>query len=252
MQLACIRQIAGNLGGFQMLLRTLPRFKVLDVLQGRWIAHPLDRLVCRHKEHIPPLPHVVHEALKGLQVLRVPEPGRVKVEAIGRPVGGEMAVKVMHKHSVHILAVHIRRTTVHHATGVATAGLQLIHDHLPDARIAARRTVLVVARALVRHLKVERVGPEGWVGVRCDHGGVVLEAKLLHHEELAVPADAEEGHANAANLLHADVAKAVDDVRLADHFVEPVLDGGVVRPPRLGGAMTGKEEMGGFIYVMKD
>ena len=62
----------------------------------------------------------------------------------------------------------------------------------------------------------------------------VDESELLHHEELAVPAGLEEGYAHAAQVLHLDAAEAVDDVGLADHLVEPVLDRRVAVPPALG------------------
>ena len=228
-----------------MLLWTLPRFESLDLVQCCWILHPLDGLVGRHKVHVLSLGHIVHEALEGFQVLWVSEPRRVEVETIGRPIRGKVAVEVVHKHPVDVLSVHIRWTTVYHSTGVASTGFQLIHHHLPDARVAPSGTVLVVSRALVRHFKVQGVGPERRIRMGRHHGGVVLEAKLLHHKELAVPADPQERHADAADLLHAHVPKPVDDVSLAHHLIEPVLDGGVVRPPRLRCAVTVEEGEGG-------
>lgn len=39
---------------------------------------------------------------------------------------------------------------------------------------------------------------------------------------------------NTSNLLHPDVCESVDNVGLADHFIKPVLDCGVVRPPHFG------------------
>jgi len=74
--------------------------------------------------------------------------------------------------------------------------------------------------------------------VRCHHGGVVHEAKLLHHEELPIPADAQEGHPHAPDLLHANGGKLIDDVRLANHLVEPILNGGVLGPPQFGTTVT--------------
>ena len=154
----------------------------------------------------------------------------MKVQAQRCPVRVIVALKVVHKHPVHVLAVHVRRAGVHHAARVL-ARLELVHHQLPDARVAAGRTVLVVAVARVRHLVVERVRPQRRIRERGHHRRVVHEAKLLHHQKLPVPADAQERHPHPAQLLHAHVREAVDNVRLAHHLVEPVLDGGVARPP---------------------
>ena len=110
---------------------------------------------------------------------------------------------------------------------------QLIENHLPDAWETAARATLPGADARVRHLIIERVRPDGRVAQRCCHARVVDEAELLHHQELAVPADAQERHADAANVLHVNVGEPVDDVRLSDHLVKPVFDGSVSRPPVL-------------------
>jgi hypothetical protein len=86
----------------------------------------------------------------------------------------------------------------------------------------------------VRHLVVERVGPDGRVGQRRGDRGVVDESKLLHHEKLPVPPGLEEWNPDPPDVLHLDAAEPVNDVGLANHLVEPVLDRRVAVPPGLG------------------
>lgn len=88
------------------------------------------------------------------------------------------------------------------------------------------------------HLVIESVGPQWWVAGRCRHGRVVNETEFFHHEELAVPSDAQERHTQTTYVLHMDASKTVDDVSLAHHFVEPVFNGGVVGPPVLRTTMS--------------
>lgn len=108
---------------------------------------------------------------------------------------------------------------------------QLVHHHFPYAGETAAGTSLAGADTIVRHFVVERVGPKGRIAERRGHTGVVNETEFLHHQELAVPADAQEWNADAADVLHGHVGETVDDVGLADHLVEPVFNCCVSRPP---------------------
>ena len=110
---------------------------------------------------------------------------------------------------------------------------QLVEDHFPDAWEASARAALACAHATVRHLVVQRVRPNRRIAEGSGHAGVVNKAKLLHHEKLAIPANAQERHADTADVLHVNASEAIDDVSLADHLVEPVLNSGVSRPPAL-------------------
>lgn len=197
------------------------------------------------KVNILSLRHIVHESLERLEVLWIPEPRGVEVKTIRSPIGRKVTVKVVHKHSIRVLSIHIRRTTVYHSTGVTSTSLQLIHDQFPDSGITSRGTVLIVPCALVGHLKVQRVRPQGRIRVRGHHGSVIFKTKLLHHEELSVPTDPQKGHSDPSNFLHSHVTKAIDDIRLSDHLIEPVLDCGIVGPPGLWATVTGRVEMRG-------
>jgi len=107
----------------------------------------------------------------------------------------------------------------------------LIEDHFPDAGEATTRATLSSADTTVRYPVVQRVGPQRWVAERSGHAGIIDETELLHHQELTVPADAQERDTNAANVFHGNVGKTVDDIGLADHFIEPIFDRGVGGPP---------------------
>lgn len=239
-EFAGVRQIARHFGRFELLALAVPRLELVDGVGGRRVAHPLDGLVVGHEVDVLHLGHVVHEPLERVEILGLAEPRRVEVHAVGRPVGRVVALEVVVEHFVDILPAEVGRAAVDHAA-VVVAGLHLVHHHLPDAGIAARRTVLVDAAARVRHLVVERVRPERRIRERRHHRRVVDEAELLHHQKLAIPTDAKERHSHAAQLLHPHVRELVDDVRLADHFVEPVLDGRVPRPPLLGPAVPERD-----------
>ena len=107
----------------------------------------------------------------------------------------------------------------------------MVEDHFPDAGEATTRATLSSADAAVWYPVVQRVGPQRWVAKRSGHAGIVDEAEFLHHQELTVPADAQERDTNAADVFHGNVGKTVDDVGLADHFIEPIFDRGVGGPP---------------------
>ncbi len=113
----------------------------------------------------------------------------------------------------------------------ANLDFQLVEDHFPNTGKTAAGTPLSGADASVRHLVVERVGPKRWITERCRHAGVVDEAEFFHHEKLAVPADSQKWNADSADILHMNSSEAIDDIGLTDHFIKPVLDGGVSRPP---------------------
>lgn len=115
---------------------------------------------------------------------------------------------------------------------------QLVEDHFPNTRKTAAGTALSGADTAVRHLVVERVGPQGWIAERSRHAGVVHEAKFFHHEKLAVPADSQKWNADSADIFHVNSSESVNDVGLADHLIEPVLNSGVGRPPILWLSVT--------------
>lgn len=71
----------------------------------------------------------------------------------------------------------------------------------------------------------------------CDHRGIIDEAKFLHHKELTVPAHTQKRNAHSTNLLHAYAGKFVDYIGLANHFIKPILNGGILGPPKLWAAM---------------
>lgn len=120
----------------------------------------------------------------------------------------------------------------------ANLDFQLVEDHFPNTRKTAAGAPLPCADATVRHLVVERVGPQGRIAERSGHAGVVHEAKFFHHEKLAVPTDSQKWNADSADILHVNSSESVNDIGLADHLIEPVLNSGVSRPPILWLPMT--------------
>ena len=73
---------------------------------------------------------------------------------------------------------------------------------------------MILTYTFMRNLVVECVWPDGRIRHRGGDGAVVHEAKLFHHEELPVPADAEEGHPHATDVLHVDTAESGKDIRI--------------------------------------
>lgn len=72
-----------------------------------------------------------------------------------------MALEIVQEHVKDVVATQVRRTLINvHACNIVD--LQLIHDHLPHAGIAARWAV-IVADASVWYLIVQAVRPERWV-----------------------------------------------------------------------------------------
>ena len=65
------------------------------------------------------------------------------------------------------------------------------------------------AYALVRDLVVEGVRPDRRVGDRRGDAGVVDEAELAHHQELAVPTSAQERNPQTSDVLHVNTTKPV-------------------------------------------
>ena len=64
-----------------------------------------------------------------------------------------------------------------------------------------------VPNALVRDLVVECVGPDWRVGDGGGDAGVVDEAELAHHQELAVPTSAQEGNSKTSDVLHVNTTE---------------------------------------------
>lgn len=147
------------------------------------------------------------------------------------------------------------RTRVDHGAGVAL-DVERVHDHLPHPGECARRTLLARTVTLVRDPVVHGERPQ-WVGVRLaslrgrNHGRVIEEAKLFHHHHLGVPADPQEGHANAAQVVQRDARKLVDYVGHACKLVEPVLHCGVESPPELR-LLVGDRVDGYFVAVVPE
>ena len=164
--------------------------------------------------------------MEGPHVDALFEPDGVEIETKRCPVGREVATEIAHEHFVGLVVGSIGRARINHSTRVLF-DLELVHDHLPDAREAAARAALTVTNTSVRNSVIQRVRPDGWVTGGCRHRRVVDEAELFHHKELTVPADAQEGYADTTNLFHAHTGEFVDDVSLAHHLVEPVLNGSI-------------------------
>lgn len=173
---------------------------------------------------------------KCIQIFDFLEPSRMEIQAKWCPIAEVVPLEVVREHSVHILAAQMRRTRVHHAAHIL-AHFQLVHNQLPNARITPRRAILIYARAAVRHLVVQGVGPQRRIRMRRNHGWIVHEAKLLHHEKLSIPADAQKGYSHATNLLHSYRCELIDYIRLANHLIEPILNCGILGPPHLWATM---------------
>lgn len=229
--------VAGNQIWVDLAL-TLPRVKVVDLAELRRGSHPLDGLVVGHKPNVLLLDHLVNESHESPEVALLLEPDGVEIETKWGPVCRVMAFKVGSQHVEHFVLGQVSRTRVHHGTGVAL-NVERIHDHLPHAWECARRTLLSGSVASVRNSVVHGEWPQR-VGVWLaslrwrNHGGVVQESKLLHHDHLGVPANAQEGNPNAAQIVKRDAGKLVDDVGHAGKLVEPILHGGIECPPQLG------------------
>lgn len=160
----------------------------------------------------------------------------MKVETKWCPIAEIMTLEVVRQHAVDIIPAQMWWTAVDHAACIFTC-LQLIHDQLPDAGITARWTVLIGAHTTMGHLEVQCIWPERWIRVWCDHRGIIDKAKFLHHKELTIPAHTQERNAHSANLLHAHAGKFVDYIGLANHFIKPILNGGILGPPKLWATM---------------
>ena len=87
-----------------------------------------------------------------------------------------------------------------------------------DAAVVTCAQHISLAYALVGYLEVQGVGPEGRVGDGGGDGAVVHEPELSHHEELPVPAHAEEGDSNPADILHVHAAKPVVRITLLENM----------------------------------
>ena len=230
-ELAEVRVVAGHEVGVDVLL-ALPGLEVAHLRQRGRRPHPLYRLVVRDEVHVRLLHELVDEAQKDPEVLLLLEPDRVEVDPEWRFVALVVAVEVVHEHVEDLVVRQVRRAGVHHRARVAL-NVQRVHDHLPHAGERAGGTLLARAGAAVRDPVVERVRPQGRVGLRRDHAAVVQEAELLHHDELRVPSDSQERHAHSPQLIQWDTREPVYDVRHAGELVEPVLYRRVVRPPQL-------------------
>lgn len=114
------------------------------------------------------------------------------------------------------------------------ASFKLIHYHFPNTWIAPRRAMLVVARTRVWHFIVECVRPKWWIWERCYHWWIVHETKLFHHQKLTIPTDTKERHSHSTQIFHANVGKFIDNIRLTDHFIEPIFNCSVPWPPFFG------------------
>ncbi len=69
-------------------------------------------------------------------------------------------------------------------------------------------TIFGPTNALVGYLVVECVGPEGRVRDGGGDGAVVHEPELSHHQELPVPAHAQERDSNPTDILHINTAES--------------------------------------------
>jgi len=69
--LAHIRQVADPLVGIQILGLAVPGLELMQLIAGRGMAHPLNRLLIGHKMHIRQLLQIVKEFLSQQQAIKI-------------------------------------------------------------------------------------------------------------------------------------------------------------------------------------
>lgn len=231
-ELAKVGVVASDQVGVNLAL-TIPRFERVQIGESSWVAHPLNRLVVGHEIDILLCDKLIDEAKEDLQVLLLFEPSRVEVDTEWRPIGLVVAVEVVHEQVKNFFVREMRRTGIDHRTSV-TFDVERIHDHLPHTGERPRWALLSRALALVWDTEIEGVRPERWICFWSDERGIVGESKLLHHNELGVPARTQKRHTSSANIIERDARKLVDDVSHSGELIEPIFDGRIERPPQFG------------------
>ena len=157
----------------------------------------------------------VEEGVKELWVVFQPGSMERKVERCSVLI--KMSIEVVDQKVVELVAVQDVGASINHRASRHNfigcwifPSVQLVHHHLPNSA-RSRRTVLEIAVAPVWHLEEHGVRPEGHVLQRGGDGGVVEEGLLLHHRELLVASNSQEGRSQADDRVVGDVCKLVDD-----------------------------------------
>lgn len=100
--------------------------------------------------------------------------------------------------------------------GVVTS-VQLIDNHLPD-RVGPGGTVLGISVALVGHLEVEGVGPDGYTAERGGDGGVVDKELVSHHLKLFVTSYTQEGSTETNDRAISNIRESLNDKPSTRHL----------------------------------
>lgn len=222
--------------GIDFLL-TLPWVKVIQLWKGSRWTHPFDRLVVCHEIDVRFLQQLVNESKEDTEILLLFEPYGVEIDAEWCFVALVVTIEIVHEHVKDFVIRQMSRTWVNHSTCVSL-NVQWIHDHLPHPRERARGTLLSWSGTPVWNPVVQCVWPERRIGFGCNHTAVVQESELLHHDELCVPSNSQEGNSHSSQLVQRNTSEFIDDVSHACKLVEPVLECCVERPPQLRLSVT--------------
>jgi len=198
--------------------------------------HPVEYVSHGHEVDVSVVgADIIHPVLEGETDLGVGgEEGRVEEQRHRSTVGVVVAAEVVVEELVELLACGFAgEAGVHHSTTWkgffmkrVFPSVEFVHDHFPDGE-GAGGAVLEVTVALMGHAVVQHVWPQGEVRDRGSNSGVVEETTVLHHVELVIASDPQEGASHAQDGVIGDVSKALDDFPGTSHLLSPVLFGSV-------------------------
>lgn len=204
-----------------VLGRTLPGLELVDLADGRRLAHPLQHLPVCYKEHVGQRVHRAEEPQEAPPVVDSVEPGRVIEETKGGPVGLVVAVEVFHEHLVDSVLVGRIRAGVAHRAAAPTKVHPHGHTDLPNTWEALGGTR--GDHALMCHLIVECVGPQRGRILEDGHRRIIGKVCIIQHLEHFVASNLQKWRSHSTDVVHLDPAVHVQDLTLAIDLLEPLI-----------------------------
>ena len=213
----------------------LPGQEVLSRLFCHRVLDPLDHLGLSDEVHLGMVGknfvNPVEESVQEFWV--VLQPGGVEEKAEGSSVLVKVSVEVVGQEVVELIPRSDVGAGVHHGTsgqvlvhGGVLPPVQLVDNNLPDGERTGR-TILKVAVTSVGHSEVQGIRPQGRVLQGGRDGGVVEEALFLHHGELVVTSNSQEGCPKTNNRIVGNIGELLNDQSPPGHLPGPLVNAGL-------------------------
>ena len=110
-------------------LLTIPRLEVAQLVQWRWISHPLEHLPFRGKVDITIAQDLIYESHEALTMMDRIEPRRMIIQSKWRTITIVMSLEVFQQHGIDTILIRWIRASIAHRASTTTKIFPHYHSY---------------------------------------------------------------------------------------------------------------------------